>query len=136
MMTTISHETRSRFFQIYDNKFVLFSRLKFKYHSSLSEVTALSKNMYVLHLRIMTLSSSQMKILPNEFSFVLLLCNTLRYAEVSKVTSKFLLDEVYVAVRHVTLSWVRFGLVRLRHVKSGQVYATSSQVRYTFALLH
>ena len=85
------------------------------------------QNIYDLHLRIMTLSSSQMKILPNKFSFVLLLCNTLRYAEVSQVTSNFRLDEVYVAVRHVTLSWVRLGLTRLRHVLSSQVYATSSQ---------
>ena len=48
-------------FQIHEQKFKLFSRLTFKYHSSSSENTALSKNLYALHLRIVSLGSSQMK---------------------------------------------------------------------------
>ena len=48
----------------------------------------------------------------------------------SPVTSEFHLDETYVAVRNVTLSWVRLGWVTSRLVKSSLRYFKSGSVHF------
>ena len=62
-----------------------------------------------------------------QFCAVTLQYITLRWSESGYV--QFRLDEKYVAVRHVTLSWVRLGSDRLRHVQSSQVMKSSITLR-------